>query len=61
LALSQAISSRPSLAGSAILPTMSSGVAVSSETGARSFSTSQLTGYMAPEPTWLVQLPMLSV
>jgi hypothetical protein len=36
------------------------GVALISDTGRISNSASCTTGYMAPDPTWLVQLPMLS-
>src|SRR5215472_17788166 len=60
-ALSQAINSRPSFAGRSFLPTINSGVAVKSEIGSRSLRMSHDTGYIAPAPTWLVQLPMLIV
>src|SRR6266849_7073656 len=60
-ALSQAISSFASFGGSAFLPMIISGVALISDTGRISKSASCATGYIAPDPTWLVQLPMLIV
>ena len=43
------------------LPTIISGVALISDTGASSVNASCAAGYMAPAPTWLVQLPRISV
>ena len=61
LALSQAINSLALLAGSDSLPTIISDDTGSRAIGSRSFTGFHDTGYSAGEPTWLDQLPMLSV
>jgi hypothetical protein len=60
-ALSQAISSFAFFGGSAFLPMIISGVALIRDTGCNSSTASCAAGYIAPAPTWLIQLPMLSV
>jgi hypothetical protein len=60
-ALSQAISSWAVFGASAFFPMIINGVALIRDTGCNSSTASCAAGYMAPAPTWLVQLPMLSV
>ncbi len=60
-ALSHAISSLASFGGRSFLPMIINGVALTSDSGCISSNASCAIGYIAPAPTWLVQLPMLIV